>query len=79
MRHQVKGKGRPVGAIATTSAASRKKGAGVNSTKRLPSAFEYNIEDELTTAVPAPKQQQQQHVTNLLQDPVLLGFSFGRR
>ncbi|EAQ85497.1 hypothetical protein CHGG_09511 [Chaetomium globosum CBS 148.51] len=57
---QVKGKGRPVGAIATTSAASRKKGAGVNSTKRLPSAFEYNIEDELTTAVPAPKQQQQQ-------------------
>ncbi|EAQ85354.1 hypothetical protein CHGG_09368 [Chaetomium globosum CBS 148.51] len=57
---QVKGKGRPVGAIATPSAASRKKGAGVNSTKRLPSAFEYNIEDELTTAVPAPKQQQQQ-------------------
>jgi hypothetical protein len=57
---QVKGKGRPVGAIATTLAASRKKGAGVNSTKRLPSAFEYDIEDELATAVPASKQQQQQ-------------------
>lgn len=57
---QVKGKGRPVGAIAITLAASRKKSAGDNSPKRLPSAFEYDIEDELATAVPAPKQQQQQ-------------------
>jgi len=43
----VNGKGRPVGAIAT-----KKKGDGVNSTKRLPSAFEYELEDELAMAIP---------------------------
>jgi hypothetical protein len=51
--HRVKGKGRPAGAIATASAATLKiKGHGVNSTKRLPSRFEYELEDELATAVP---------------------------
>ncbi|KAL2127969.1 hypothetical protein VTI74DRAFT_9921 [Chaetomium olivicolor] len=46
----------PVG----SSSGQWKKGAGVNGSKRLPLAFEYGIEDELATAVPAPKQQQQQ-------------------
>ncbi|KAK4098849.1 hypothetical protein N658DRAFT_431192, partial [Parathielavia hyrcaniae] len=57
---RVRGKGRPVGAIATAPVASKKKGTGVHGTKRLPSAFEHELEDELTTAVLAPKQQQQQ-------------------
>lgn len=50
---KVKGKGRPVGAIGMALATSKKKGAGINSTKRLPSAFEYELENELATAVPA--------------------------
>lgn len=44
---KVKGKGRPVGAIAT-----HKKGEGVNGTKRLPSAFEIELAEEQATAVP---------------------------
>lgn len=52
--HRVKGKGRPTRAIAATPApASKIKGHGVNSTKRLPSGFEYELDDELATAVPA--------------------------
>lgn len=43
----VKGKGRPFGAIAT------KKGEGIKSTKRLPSAFEHELKDELATAIPS--------------------------
>ena len=49
---QVKGKGRPTGAIATTSSTSN-KARGIMSTKRLPSAFEYGLQDELATAKPA--------------------------
>ena len=49
---QVKGKGRPTGAIATAPSASN-RGKGVTSTKRLPSAFEYELQDELATATPA--------------------------
>lgn len=45
---KVKGKGRPVGAIA-----SRKKGEGINSTKRELSCFEYELRDELATAIPS--------------------------
>lgn len=44
---KVKGKGRPVGAIAT-----HKKGEGANGTKRLPSAFEIEQAKEQATAVP---------------------------
>ena len=43
----VKGKGRPFGAIAT------KKGEGIKSTKRLHSAFEHELKDELATAIPS--------------------------
>ena len=43
----VKGKGRPFRAIAT------KKGEGIKSTKRLPSAFEHELKDELATAIPS--------------------------
>ncbi|KAK4124683.1 hypothetical protein N657DRAFT_644939 [Parathielavia appendiculata] len=43
----VKGKGRPFGAIAM------KKGEGIKSTKRLPSAFEHELKNELATAIPS--------------------------
>ena len=48
---RVKGKGRPTGAIATAPPASSKGGG--TSTKRLPSAFEFALQDELATATPA--------------------------
>lgn len=48
---KVKGKGRPAGAIASVPA-SKKKGEGIAGTKRLPSAFEYELEDERAMAVP---------------------------
>lgn len=38
---------------ATAYTASRIKGHGINSTKRVPSGFEYELVDELATAVPA--------------------------
>jgi hypothetical protein len=52
--HRIKGKGRPAGALATASAAASKiKGHGINSTRRLPSGFEYALDDELATIIPA--------------------------
>ncbi|EAQ84561.1 hypothetical protein CHGG_08575 [Chaetomium globosum CBS 148.51] len=48
---KVKGKGRPAGTIASVPA-SKKKGEGITGTKRLPSAFEYELETEPATAVP---------------------------
>ena len=48
---RVKGKGRPTAAIATAPPASSKGGG--TSTKRLPSAFEYALQDELAAATPA--------------------------
>ncbi|KAK4232883.1 hypothetical protein C8A03DRAFT_48381 [Achaetomium macrosporum] len=59
----IKSKGRPKGAIA----ASKKPGASITGTRRLPSEFEYALEDELATAAPAAstKQQQQAGTTSI--------------
>ena len=49
---QLRVKGRPTGAIATAPLSSN-RGGGITGTKRPPSAFEYELQDELATAKPA--------------------------